>query len=98
MLTVTEKAKEKLKEALLQEQTTETKVAFRITPTHSMPDRLGIALDREKEGDQVVESEDGIKVLLVESDLAQKLEGMVLDYHETLQSAGFTISKLTPGT
>jgi len=94
MLIVTPRAKEKLKEALLQEHTTDPEVAFRITPIPSMPNRLGIALDKGKEGDQVLESEEGIKVLLIRSDLAQELEGMVLDYQESLQAAGFTISKL----
>ena len=94
MLEVTAKAKEKLREALFEEQRADPEIIFRITPIHSMPDRLGIALDTEKvQGDQIVESEEGIKVLLIESHLAQKLEGMVLDYLETPQGEGFRISR-----
>ena len=93
MLEVTEKAKEKLKEALFEEQRSNPEVIFRITPINSMPNRLGIALDTEKGGDQIVESEEGIKVLLIESDLARKLKGMVLDYLETPQGEGFRISR-----
>ena len=93
MLEVTAKAKEKLREALFEEQRADPEIIFRITPLHSMPDRLGIALDTDKEGDQVVESEEGIKVLLIESHLAQKLEGMVLDYQEKPQGKGFKILK-----
>jgi Fe-S cluster assembly iron-binding protein IscA len=93
MLEVTAKAKEKLREALFEEQRVDLEIIFRITPIHSMPDRLGIALDTEKGGDQVVESEEGIKVLLIESHLAQKLEGMVLDYQEKPQGKGFKILK-----
>ena len=91
MLEVTEKAREKLKEALFEEQRANPEVIFRITPVHSMPNRLGIALDTEKGGDQIVESEEGIKVLLIESNLARKLEGMVLDYLEKPQGEGFRI-------
>ena len=94
MLEVTVKAKEKLKEALLEEQITDPEVTFRISPIPSMLNRLGIALDKEKRGDQVVESEEGIKVLLVHSGLAQELEGMVLDYQVTPQGEGFKILKL----
>ena len=94
MLEVTAKAKKKLKEALLEEQITDPEVTFRIIPVHSMPNRLGIALDKENKGDQVVKSEEGIKILLIESYLAQELEGMVLDYRKTSKGEGFTIAKL----
>ena len=95
MLEVTEEAKEKLKEALLEEQIRDPGVTFRITPVHSMPDRLGIALDKENKGDRVVKSEEGIKILLIESDLAQELKGMVLDYQQTSQGSGFKILRLS---
>ena len=58
-------------------------MAVRIIPFPSMPNRLGLVLDKEKEGDQVVGIEDGRKVLLIGPDLAPGLEGMVLDYQET---------------
>ena len=95
MLILTPRAKEKLKESLLEEQLMDPEVTFRITPVHSMPNRLGIALDKERKGDQIVKSKEGIKILLIQSDLVQGLEGMVLDYQESLQAAGFTISKFT---
>ena len=93
MLEVTARAREKLQEALLEEQTAAPQTTYRITPIPSMPNRLGIALDKEKRGDQVVKSKEGIKVLLVQSDLAQELEGMVLDYQVTASGEGFTISQ-----
>ena len=91
MLEVTARAREKLQEALLGEQAAVPQTTYRITPIPSMPNRLGIALDKEKRGDQVVKSKEGIKVLLVQSDLAQELEGMVLDYQATSSGEGFTI-------
>lgn len=93
MLEVTARAREKLQEALFEEETAVPQTTYRIAPIPSMPSRLGIALDREKRGDQVVKSEEGIKVLLVQSELAQELEGMVLDYQETPHGEGFILSQ-----
>ena len=88
MLEVTIRAREKLQEALLEEKTRVTQVSYRITPIPAMPNRLGIALDKEKKGDQVVKSKAGLKVLLIQAELAQELEGMVLDYqdHQTVKA------------
>ena len=93
MLEVTARAREKLQEALLAEEAALPQVTYRITPIPSMPNRLGIALDKEKRGDQVVKSREGVKVLLVQSELAQELEGMVLDYQVTSDGEGFTIAQ-----
>ena len=98
MLEVTTRAREKLQEALLEEKTATPQVSYRITPIPSMPNRLGIALDREKKGDQVVKSREGLKVLLVQADLAEELEGMVLDYQETPNGQAFTINKISTYT
>ena len=97
MLTVTIAAKGKLKEAL-QEQTTDPEMAIRIVSSPSDPKRLELVLDKEKEGDQIVESEEGTKILLIGSDLVSDLEGMVVDYEETPEGAGFSISKPAPVT
>ena len=94
MLIITPRAKKKLKE-VLKEWTTNPEVAIRVTPNNAVPNCLDLVLDKEKKGDQVVESEEGIKVLLIRSDVARGLEGMVLDYKETLQGADFTLSKPT---
>jgi len=94
MLEVTIRAKEKLKEVLLK-QTTDPEVAIRVAPNYPISNRLDLILDKEKEGDQVVRSGEGIKVLLVRPDLAQVLEGIILDYKETLNGEDFTITKIT---
>ena len=96
MLTVTATAKEKLKETL-QERTTDPEEAIGLIPDPSDANSLSFTLDKEKEGDHVVESEDGRKVLLVAPDLAPALGEMVMDYQETPEGAGYTISKLAPG-
>jgi Fe-S cluster assembly iron-binding protein IscA len=96
MLTVTALAAEKLKEAI-QAQTEDPEVAIRLIPSASRPNQLDMALDKEKEGDQVVESE-GAKVLFVSSELTQVLDGMVIDCQETPQGVQFSISKLASDT
>ena len=70
-------AAEKLREAI-QAGTTDPEAAIRLVPSPSMPNRLEMAMDKEKERDQVVESE-GVKILLISSGLAPALEGMVID-------------------
>jgi hypothetical protein len=79
MLTVTEQAKKKLREVLL-DQTTNPKIAFRITPFFSEPTRFWLILDHETEGDLVIENEGGRNILLANSSLVPELEGMVLDH------------------
>jgi len=96
MLTVTALAAEKLKEAI-QAQMTDPEVAIRLVPSSSRPNQLDMTLEKEKEGDQVVESE-GVNVLFISSELAQVLDGMVIDCQETPQGVHFSISKLAPET
>ena len=94
MLRVTVEAKEKL-ELALQESTKDPEVAVRVFASPSKPGKYGFTFGKEKEGDQVVKSKEGVKVLLIQSDLAQELEGMILDYQVTPQGEGFTILKIT---
>ena len=96
MLRVTAEAKEKLEEALLEEQITDPEVAMRVFASPSKPGKYGFTLDKEKEGDHIVQSEEGKKVLFIQADLAQALDGMVLDYKVTPQGKGFTLLKLAP--
>jgi len=95
MLRATAKAKEKL-EGSLQEQTKDPEMAMRVLASPSKPGKYGFTLDKEREGDHVVESEGGKKVLFIQADLAQELDGMVLDYQVTPRGEGFTLSKLAP--
>ena len=94
MLTVTAQAAAKLKEAI-QAQTEDPELAIRLVPSVVRPIQLDMALDQKKEGDQVVES-DGFQVLFVSAELAQALDGMVIDCQDTPQGAQFSISRLAP--
>jgi len=97
MLTVTTNAKERIKEAL--KHTSNPEVAIRIVPSSSEPNRLQLVLDEEKEGDQVVATEEGKKLLLIGTDLAPVLDEMVLDCQETPEGKSLiTISKPDPST
>ncbi len=96
MLTVTALAAEKLKE-VIQAKTTDPEICIRLIHSPSKPNRLNMTLDKEKEDDQVIESE-GVKILLLSSELVPVLEGVVIDCQETPQGTHFTISKLAPGT
>jgi hypothetical protein len=53
---------------------------------------FGIVLDREAEGDQVVEHE-GAKVLLVASELAPVVEVVTLDVQDTTEGSKLVIRK-----
>lgn len=91
MLKVTKKAKIKLQEAL-ELRNKKSEITFRMVATPSTPQGLKITLDKERKGDQIVESDEGITVLLVEPRLAKDLEGKLFDYKETAEGAGFTLS------
>jgi Fe-S cluster assembly iron-binding protein IscA len=95
MLMVTTTAKEKFREAL-QTRKMDPEIAIRIIPSPSKPNWLELVFDKEKEGDQVVRTEEGRKVLLIGADLMPALEEVVIDYMETSEATGFTISKPAP--
>lgn len=94
ILMVTARAGGKMKEAI-RAKTTDSKVGFRLIPSPSRPNQLKVVLSRKKKGDQVMESE-GVKILFLSPEVVQRLRGMVIDYQETPQGGGFTISKITP--
>jgi Fe-S cluster assembly iron-binding protein IscA len=97
MLSVTTTAKEKFGE-VLQTRTTDPEIAIRIISSPSKPNTLELVLDKEKEGDQVVKTEEGKKVLLIGTDLMPALEEVVIDYKQTNEGTGFTISKPAPSS
>ena len=75
MLTVTESAKQLLKRTL-SAHTDDPEISLRLSL--KAPGQLGMVLDREAEGDQVVEH-GGTKVLLVGHELLPIVEGLTLD-------------------
>lgn len=92
MITITPQAQEKLIEAL-KEHTNDPKLAIRITLNPSLPKRLDLILDKAKKGDCIVKTVDGMKILIIQSQIASKLEGLLLDYEEIIED--FIISEMT---
>ena len=89
MVNVTERAKQELK-ILLSRKVDSPKARLRLM------DRgkgiLGVGVDIEAPGDQIVEYE-GVKVLIVEPGLATNLKGVTLDVDDTLEGAKLVISE-----
>jgi len=79
MLTVTEGAKQHLKKVLLT-HTDDPELGVRLKVDES--GEYGLTLDREAEGDQLVEHE-GSKVLLVAHEVAERLAELTLDTEDT---------------
>jgi len=89
MLTVTDKAKQLLKETL-REYSDDAETSIRLSVNEG--GQFGLTLDSESEGDQVVEHE-GAKVLLVAPGLATALEGNTLDIQDTEEGSKFVVNK-----
>ena len=88
MIGATELAKQELKR-ILNANTDKAEACLRLTANDQ--GQLGLAIDVEKEGDQAVEHE-GSKLLLVEKDLADTLQGITIDVEETAEGARLVIS------
>jgi len=97
MFTVTEAAKEKLKSRLLRLKTG-SKTTIRLIPAPRKPGKYKMIWDKERAKDQVVESKEGIKILLVGADLVRAIEGMVVDFRTTPEGTGFAIYRLRSNT
>jgi Fe-S cluster assembly iron-binding protein IscA len=79
MLTVTEHAKKRFKQALIF-QPPHSGVAIRIVPSQKKGHSYGFTLDKEKQGDTVVNDKAGEKVLIIGRELVPDLKGKTLDY------------------
>ena len=88
MLTVTEGAKQHLKKALLA-GTDDPDLGIRLIVAASGV--YGMALDREVPGDHVVEHE-GLKVVLVGHEVADRLAELTLDTHDTPEGTRLRIT------
>jgi Fe-S cluster assembly iron-binding protein IscA len=89
MLTVTESAKQLLKETL-QAHTDDTEMGLRLVS--GPPGQLGLVLGREGYGDQIVEHE-GAKVLLVAPELAPVVDGITLDVQDTADGPKLVVTR-----
>jgi Fe-S cluster assembly iron-binding protein IscA len=88
MLSVSERAAGLLRESLEASNTEETQVLRLVR----MAEGLGLAVDEEREGDQVVEHEDK-KVLVIEPAISQALDGATIDAVQTPEGERLTIQR-----
>lgn len=94
MLTVSEAATRKIQEVIAEQQGAGAQVMglrLSVYPGGCSGFQYGMSLaDKTEDGDTVVEC-GGVKVV-VDADSAPLLQGVAIDYVETLQAQGFTIS------
>jgi Fe-S cluster assembly iron-binding protein IscA len=89
MINITERAKQELSKLLSK------KVDWpgaRLRLMDRSLGKLGLGIDMEAPGDHVVEYE-GVKVLVVEPELARNLHGITLDVDDTPEGAQLVISE-----
>ena len=89
MLTVTEEAKQILKEKLLA-STDDPELVLRLKGGPG--GQLGLVLDKETPGDDVVEHEEA-KVLLIGGELADVVDGLTLTTEDTPEGAKLVIRR-----
>lgn len=91
MLAVTENAKEKLKEVLLEVRPKEDDLSLlRLDKGSPNSGKVEIFLDSERKEDNVIMDNEGYKLLLIEKDLNMLFKGMTLDFTETEKGQNFT--------
>jgi len=96
MFCVTDKAKEVLTKSL-GETERDPGTAVRIQTSAADPQRLECMLDQEQAGDMVVKNSDRLKVLVINSELAENLSTMVLDVHDTPDGDQLVLRAARPG-
>ncbi len=95
MVTVSGKARRKLLETL-REQNRDPEKALRLVLAPSMEHPLGFILDHPEEADRTVESDEGIKILIVGPAVAAALRGVLIDYEHSAMGEGFTFTRVEP--
>jgi Fe-S cluster assembly iron-binding protein IscA len=90
MLTVTSSAKDKLKDDLEKEKKDE-ETLLRIARSSSEQQQIGLFLDKEKEGDQVIADNQGERLLLIDQEMADILTEITLDYVDTGKGMTLTL-------
>ena len=88
MLVVTEGAKNELKK-ILYEKVDHPLAGIRLL-SGAQPDNFGLSIDIEVPDDQVIEH-DGSKVLLIDGELSERLDGDILDVEDTASGKSFVV-------
>jgi len=88
MIGVAERARQELKK-ILTANTGEPEACLRLSANDQ--GQLGLAIDKERQGDQAIEHE-GSKLLLVEKNLAATLQGITIGVEDTPEGAKLVIT------
>jgi len=91
MLTLTEHAKDKLRDLIAAEADPHTGLRVQVIPGGCSGFEYDLSLAAPSEGDEVVEEGEGIRVI-VDRFSVPYLLGVQLDYEEGFQGAGFLIN------
>jgi Fe-S cluster assembly iron-binding protein IscA len=87
---VTERAKEELK-VILTDRVGDSEACLRLKANEE--GKLGLGIDVEKPDDKSIEYE-GVKLLVVEPELADRLENVAIDVVDTDEGKQFVIMKM----
>lgn len=90
MITMTESAAAKIKELMAAETEKYEGLRIYVRGGGCSGYQYGMAFEQKIEDDDTVVEKDGIKVI-IDSQSIQFLNGTTVDYHESLQGAGFAI-------
>ena len=91
MVTVTSRAKEELKRILETSSLKSGKYLRLATPpAWTGEGDWGIVIDEERDGDQAVDFQ-GLKVLLLDFDLVERLTNAVFDFKDSSEGSRFTL-------
>ncbi len=92
MLTVTPAALEKLRQEL-ETRNVGPASCFRLVVSPLKPGQLRMVVDRDREGDCILE-DGGKRILLLSPDVATLMRGATLDYKKGVISSGFSVSSV----
>ena len=90
ILAVTPAAVSKLRQEL-QTRAIDSASGFRLVVSPLKPGQLRMVIDRDREGDFILENE-GTRILLLSPDVATIMKGMTLDYQKGLIGSGFSVT------
>ncbi len=73
----------------LSQKTTDPEMRFRFVPSPENPKKLTLILDKERDGDLIINNGRG-EILLLSPEVTAALTGIMLDY---VEGSGFRISR-----
>ncbi|MDX6555286.1 MAG: iron-sulfur cluster insertion protein [Miltoncostaeaceae bacterium] len=91
MVTLTEQATDKLRTLLAEEADAGAGLRLEVVPGGCSGFEYALALSEPRDGDEIIESAAGVRVILDRFSLPYLL-GVQLDYEEGFQGAGFIIN------